>query len=82
MPTDHRRARIFLDRLLQDHSLDELRERLKPKDHNPAAKMPRRFRNFIGTVKLPVSLAEYATEDQVRAFAHALATRTADRGQP
>ncbi len=73
MPTDHRCVRIFLARLFQDYSLDELREHLKPKHHNE---------NFTGTVKLPEGLAEYATQDQVRALAHARATQAGDRGQP
>jgi hydroxymethylglutaryl-CoA reductase (NADPH) len=41
MPTDAHRASCFLKRLLRDHTADELRERLKPKQQAPARQIPR-----------------------------------------
>jgi hydroxymethylglutaryl-CoA reductase (NADPH) len=40
MSADHRRARNYMDRLLQSHSLDELSQRLQPSLENPAPKVP------------------------------------------
>jgi len=47
MPTDYRRARLFLDRLFQGRSLDELGHRLKPKHHAPSGKVLRAFRSTL-----------------------------------
>jgi hydroxymethylglutaryl-CoA reductase (NADPH) len=41
MPTDYHRASCFLNRLLRDHTADELRERLKPKTQEPAPRVSR-----------------------------------------
>ncbi len=47
MPTDHRRAIDYLDRLLRTHSVDELVHRLEPKHQDHAPRVPRGCRPSI-----------------------------------
>lgn len=81
MPTDHHRARCFLNRLLRDHTADELRERLKPKTQEPAPRVSRdphisadavdrRWQVFAAQPESRAALLDPQTLEQMECYQH------------
>ncbi len=81
MPTDSHRASCFLQRLLRDHTLDQVRERLKPKKQGPARRVPydpqmtteavdRRWQAFAAQPEARAALLDPQTFDQMACYQH------------
>ena len=81
MPTDHHRASCFLNRLLRDHTADELRERLKPKTQEPAPRVPRdphmsadavdrRWQVFAAQPESRAAVLDQQTLEQMERYQH------------
>jgi len=81
MPTDYHRASCFLNRLLQDHTADELRERLKPKTQEPALRVSRdpqmsadaverRWQPFAAQPESRAALLDPQTLEQMECYQH------------
>jgi len=81
MPTDYHRASCFLNRLLQDHTADELRERLKPKIQEPAPRVSRdphmsadaadrRWQAFAAQPESRAVLLDPQTLEQMECYQH------------
>src|SRR5512139_685043 len=79
MATDHYRASCFLKRLLADDTTDELRERLRPKVHGPAPRVPRdphltaeavdrRWQAFPGQRESRAALLDPRTLDEMACY--------------
>src|SRR5262245_30695007 len=61
MPANYHRARSYLNRLLQKHSLSELQRRLEPRHENPAPKVPGGCRWTKETLEQRWQLVQTAT---------------------
>ena len=81
MPTDSHRASCFLSRLLRDHTTDELRERLKPKNQEPAPRVSRdphisanavdrRWQAFAAQPGCRAALLDPQTLEQMECYQH------------
>jgi len=81
MPTDFHRASCFLNRLLRDHTPDELRERLKPKNQEPAPRVSRdpyisanavdrRWQAFAAQPGCRAALLDPQTLEQMECYQH------------
>ena len=81
MPTDSHRASCFLSRLLRDHTTDELRERLKPKNQEPAPRVSRdphisadavdrRWQVFAAQPESRAALLDPQTLEQMECYQH------------